>query len=210
MSREPRISALSLFANIPEAIPHLKSKFTKIEWNVYASMMKGQLKTSSIGRLFDGIASILGLCDVMSYEGEAAIYLEQEAQQYYDAHTDFKVPSCSYPFSIEQDGTLNIDDCLSEICHSISNQVSIGEIACRFHHTIAYIIDAYAKLSNVSNIALSGGVFQNVYLIDACERLINSNIKIHLHKEMSPNDENIAYGQLIYQYIHELNRPVHN
>ena len=85
MPREPRISALAAAWGVEGSEPLLKDKFTVTEWNIYQSMLKkgSGLSTSSLGRLFDAVASLLGIMDRTSYEGEAAMLLEQEAERFY-------------------------------------------------------------------------------------------------------------------------------
>ncbi|MCU0348531.1 MAG: hypothetical protein MUC59_16460, partial [Saprospiraceae bacterium] len=81
MPREPRISALSLCKGMAEAESVLVTKFTPNEWSLYNRLLRNgsTLQTSSMGRFFDGVASLLGLGDVQSFEGEAAMRLEQAA-----------------------------------------------------------------------------------------------------------------------------------
>ncbi len=198
MAKEPRLSAFSLFYQFSEARTVLKSKFTHPEWKIYTKIGKGKLRTSSLGRVFDGIASMLGLCDVMSYEGEAAMYLEQSARTYLKANPGF---ADAYPFSIADDGTLDLDSCYKEICNEIINGMNAGKIACKFHFTICCIIEKYAVINNLRHIAFSGGVFQNAFLVKSCHRMISKEMTLYFHKELSPNDENIAFGQLVLAYM---------
>ena len=83
MSREPRLSALALCHDLPEAEPLLRPHFTEKEWAFYKKMLArpGGLKTSSMGRFFDGVAALLGVQSKSSFEGEAAMRLEALAQR---------------------------------------------------------------------------------------------------------------------------------
>jgi len=198
MVREPRLSAFSLFYQFSESRALLKQKFTNPEWKIYTSIGKSKLRTSSIGRVFDGVASMLGLCDVMSYEGEAAIYLEQCARAYFRVNPNFMDV---YPFEITDEGTLDLDYCYKELCGEIISGINSGKIACKFHFTICSIIEKYALSNNIGHISFSGGVFQNAFLVESCHRMISEKIALHFHRDLSPNDENISFGQLVLAYI---------
>ena len=84
MPKEPRISALSACWNIEGAEYFLKDKFSEVEWQVYSKLLakENPLQTSSLGRIFDAVAALIGIMDVQSFEGEAAMRLEALAIKY--------------------------------------------------------------------------------------------------------------------------------
>ena len=80
---EPRLAALCACGSTGLASDMLKNKFTAVEWTNYQALLKNpKLFTSSVGRIFDAVASLLGLCDRQSFEGEAAMYLQVLAEKY--------------------------------------------------------------------------------------------------------------------------------
>ena len=89
MAKEPRLSLLSMLSDSERET--VKHKFSETEWKIYNKMLEGNdLKTSSVGRLFDAVASLLQIIDKTSYEGEAAMLLENQARSYQgDVFADF-------------------------------------------------------------------------------------------------------------------------
>lgn len=194
MPREPRISALSLGQRIEPAERLLKEKFSNTEWGLFTKILsKNELKTSSVGRIFDAVASLIGLSEKQSYEGEAAVYLEQSAQRYFDEN-DYQSTE-HYSFEIEGNEIL-INPMFREIVADLLQNKSQTEIAAKFHFTLVKIIDSVANLLKIKELAFSGGVFQNSLLVDLIIHFLESKYKLYFHKNLSPNDECIAYGQI--------------
>jgi hydrogenase maturation protein HypF len=189
MSKEPRISLLSLASSEMDEI--LASKFTSNELKTYATLKNtNTLKTSSIGRLFDAVASLLNIADYNTYEGEAAILLENLVGTY-----DLK--KCkSYLTNFENEISSK------EIIKNIAIDFKKGEkketIIVNFLFTLANTIIEIAKTNQYKHIAFSGGVFQNATLVDMLLELAPKEIKLYFHTNLSPNDENISFGQLMY------------
>ena len=69
----------------------LQSKFTETEWNLYKKILQSenQIECSSMGRIFDAVASLLNVCDKQSYEGEAAMYVQKLAENYFESNNIF-------------------------------------------------------------------------------------------------------------------------
>jgi len=93
----------------------------------------------------------------------------------------------------------------TEIIRNIDRDIKRGEskenIIINFLFTLASAIVKIAKTNNYKHIALSGGVFQNTILMDMLIELTPKEIKLYFHKDLSPNDENISFGQIMY-YLH--------
>jgi len=190
MSKEPRISLFSLASE--EMQEKLRDKFTSVEIKTYQSLKKtNKLKTSSIGRLFDAVASLLNITDYNSYEGAAAILLENQVQGY-------NIEKCRSYLNNAKFSAKNI---IRNIYKDIGKGISNEEIIINFLFTLASFIIEKAKNNDYKNVALSGGVFQNTTLVDVLIELAPEEIKLYFHKDLSPNDENISFGQMMY-YFH--------
>ena len=202
MSREPRLSALSFCCNLVQANPLLKKKFTKVEWDIYQSTLKktSTLRTSSVGRLFDAVASLLNLVDKSTFEGQAAMLLEDLARKYFTQTGTAKI--IGYPVPQVEDKVIPIDPMIHHILTDISGQKSKEYIAARFILSLVDIVAHMANQLDVHKIAFSGGVFQNTLLVDLLIDRLGEDFQLYFHCELSPNDENIAFGQLVYYCIH--------
>ncbi|MFK5958394.1 MAG: carbamoyltransferase HypF [Lutibacter sp.] len=189
MAKEPRLSLLSLASEEMNDI--LETKFTSNELKTYQTLKKSNsLKTSSVGRLFDAVASLLNITDYNSYEGEAAILMENLV-------TNYKLNSCkSYLISIEKG--ISSEEIIQNIGIDFKNGNSKESIIINFLFTLANTIIEIAKTHQYFYIAFSGGVFQNTTLVDMLLELAPKEIKLYFHTNLSPNDENISFGQLMY------------
>ncbi|NIS48758.1 MAG: carbamoyltransferase HypF [Aliifodinibius sp.] len=200
---EPRLSALSLWREIESAENLVKPKFSEIEWEIYFQYLQRQkyYRTSSMGRLFDAVASLLGVTDKISFEGEAAMRLETCAWQYV-----LKMGSLSkmadHPYYTERYDLLSRQiDCgplLNEMLLDLQQGVEQEQIAFKFHLSLVNLIRLIAEEKQVSKIGFSGGVFQNALLVDLIQSLLSKEFHLLFHIELSPNDENISFGQMIY------------
>ena len=193
MSKNPKISALS----ICEANPVLKEYFDNNEWNVYSrSIQNSEIKTSSMGRLFDAVSFILGFKKAVSYEGEASLFLEKIAQKQFSKSKNAVV---DYLENIEF-----LNNCIptkllfDRIISENNKKTEVAEIALNFHYTLIKSIEKIAIQNNCNILAFSGGVFQNALLIDLLWTFLPKDFCLHIHETISPNDENISFGQLNY------------
>ena len=198
MSIQPRLAALSLCKNIPDADELLVHKFSAKEWSLYKKMLQQEIsvKTSSMGRVFDAVASLLGLGDVNSYEGESAMLLEDQAYQF------FKEKGLNWYESYNIDEKTEASISIVSLFMSILEDIYLGKeanmIAAKFHLTLVKMIEDIAKYQGVKVLVFSGGVFQNGLLVDLIHYHLSSKFTLHFHKQLSPNDENVALGQMAY------------
>lgn len=194
-SREPRLSAMSLCFDLEEAHSLIKPKFNFTEWNLYSGMLQRSenLKTSSMGRLFDGVACLLGLCDKSSYEGEAALLLEACAT---GASSQIDLPAIQNEFSSKS----YLRNLVVEIQMGTPKEI----LAYQFHVTLVNWIGEVAVRQGIKNLAFSGGVFQNALLSSLIHKTLGKNFNLYFHKQLSPNDESIGFGQLAYDQIQKM------
>lgn len=196
MPREPRISALCLAYDVFGAENMLSQKFTQIEFGLYQKILsqKNLLQTSSVGRIFDGVASLLGLADKVSYEGEAAMLLEMAAQRHFKkVGLGFEESYVNEYGSYYRVPTKTI---IQNMIFDLQKGKAIDYIAAKFHVSLVKIIRKVAQNVGCHSIAFSGGVFQNGLLVDLILHHLKKDFKLYFHQQLSPNDENISFGQL--------------
>ncbi len=201
MPKEPRISALSCCWSIDRAAQLLRNKFSATEWQVYQKKLGNSknLKTCSVGRIFDAVASLLGIMDKQTFEGEAAMQLEALAQDYFDTD-NVQMDEC-YFSKKSYLNTIPTQDLLRGIVHDILNGKENDFIAAKFHFSLMRLIGFVAQELKIEQIAFSGGVFQNSLLVDLILIHLKDDFELFFHKDLSPNDENISFGQLMYYTI---------
>jgi hydrogenase maturation protein HypF len=149
--------------------------------------------TSSAGRLFDAVSALLGVCDVAGYEGQAAVELEQLAD---DGAT------AGYPVAVRGSPALLIHgaDLIRAVVEDLRHGVDRAAIAARFHYGLAAAtVTAVRRLSDATGlrtVALSGGVFANLLLLGAVlDGLRRHGLRVLLHQRVPCNDAGISLGQ---------------
>jgi len=154
--------------------------------------------TTSVGRLFDAVASLLGVCQRASFEGQAAMMLEHAIGDTASERT--------YPFAMIQGadalGTpvlmLDWRPMIIAITHDAGIGGRIGEVASAFHNTLVEMALRVIGRLEARRVALSGGCFQNRYLTERMiHRLRDSGVEVLWHRRIPPNDGGIAVGQLM-------------
>lgn len=149
-------------------------------------------RTSSVGRWFDVVAALTGVCRASAFEGQAAMQLEWAI-----AGSPPDVPP--YPFEVQTgaDGlSVNLRNMLISILQDVRAGLPVATIARRFHHTLAASALAQARLQNEHQVVLSGGCFQNRYLTECCiNRLREGGFVPYWHQLVPPNDGGVSLGQ---------------
>src|SRR4030095_12421482 len=155
------------------------------------------VNTSSMGRLFDAVASLVGICHLSSYEGQAAIELEMASDP---------VTTEAYRFDLSN-GEEGSDELIMDpapvfrsIVSDITRGISAGTISARFHAAVANCIrEVCARVRSTAGssiVALTGGVFQNVRLLDLSKhRLQRDGFKVLTHRLVPPNDGGLFLWQ---------------
>ncbi len=213
-AREPRRSALGLLYTIYgdglfdrtdlKPLQALDDKDRRVIRTMLARNLNCPL-TSSMGRLFDAVASIIGIGHRVQIEGRAAMELEFLAER--DDSKDF------YPFSLGQTGEIKgptLADTATGSCvidwaatilavlEDMAHTAPIGRIARRFHNTLVEMIAVVAQRAGQQRVLLSGGCFQNRLLAEAAiTRLAKDGFQPYWHQWIPPNDGGIALGQAV-------------
>ena len=223
--RQPwRMAAAYLYQTYGNEFEHLPLDFVarlnQNKWPTLKHMIDRRVNaplTSSMGRLFDAIAALIGLRDEVNYEGQAAVELETLAIQANDEG--------EYPFELVE---MNVDETMTPgqkissptdlpsiqpgfietrpliqaIVTNLQQGVPESIIAARFHNTIARmslaVCEQLHRETGLTQVALSGGVFQNAYLLEkTVQKLKSSGFKVYLNNKVPPNDGGLALGQAV-------------
>lgn len=194
LPREPRIAALVMSSGLDD-LSFLKDKFTTVEWQVYTKLITdATLKSTSVGRLFDAVASILIAKDIQSFEGEAAMLLEGLATSYLKNNNI----SLNISYLDESSPKKITQFIIKNILKDMASGIEKSYISARFHVTLVDYIVRVANEQNENKIAFSGGVFQNKCLVAIAKKMMSPKFDLYFHKDLSPNDENISFGQMMY------------
>jgi len=154
--------------------------------------------TSSMGRLFDAVASLIGIRNEVTYEAQAAIEMEVLSKPFVSI-------AKSYPYVIEETKSgrmIRLRELLSAIIQDVRANEPVGMIGASFHRTIAEIAFDICRqareLNNLNEVALSGGVWQNQILLDLVRvGLRNGNFVVYFHQQVPSNDGGLALGQAV-------------
>lgn len=201
--REPRRSALGVLHELfghdvihkhkVETVHAFKPADLAVIENMIARKINSP-RTSSVGRLFDAVASIIGLRHFAAFEGQAAMDLEFVIS---NIRTDE-----SYRLDISSDdrGPIVVDwrPALAEIIADSRSGISAAIISARFHNMLAEVIVSIAERVGSQAVAISGGCFQNKYLLErTVQRLAEAGFSPYWHQRVPTNDGGIALGQTL-------------
>ena len=143
--------------------------------------------------MFDAVSSLLRLRDVTHYEGQAAIELEQIADQDCQEH---------YQFDIGDSGIIRADKVVRDAVADLLVGVPAPIISAKFHLAVVDLIVTMASSiradRRLNRVALSGGVFQNVFLVKAVRKaLLETGFEVFTHSRVPANDGGISLGQAV-------------
>ncbi|MEZ4899063.1 MAG: carbamoyltransferase HypF [Saprospiraceae bacterium] len=192
MARDTRLPAMAFSQKNPDVYAQLQQQFDPTAWKVYHQMLESTLAlwTSSIGRLFDAAACLLGLAELQSFEGEAAMLLEAQAWKGVENDGWDMDPYAVSPW----DG----NELILALFHDKS---PVPNRAARFHRTLIdwMYVETVAQVG-IRQIVCSGGVWQNAMLVDMALHFRPDGYKLYFQEKLSPNDESISFGQLAYYH----------
>ena len=170
---------------------------------IIADMMKKQINvpmTSSLGRLFDGIAAITGIRNQISFEGQAALELEMKSP----CDMAAVMATSPYEFSWENKSQriIHIEPFIKGIVADIMNGAAPSVISGRFHCTLILLFtrlaQEIARETGLNRVVLSGGVFQNAILLSGLIRYLSKEgLTVLTHRMVPANDGGIALGQAL-------------
>jgi hydrogenase maturation protein HypF len=201
-AREPRRSALALVYAVSgpwglaaHDLPPLQGLSRQQLRLLTAMLAKGTQApiTTSAGRLFDGVAALLGLRMRSAYEGQAAMEVESAAGN---------LPAGGYamPLVSGPEGTVGVLDwslAVEALVRDVRRGAGTAEMAARFHEGLANGILEVARAVGVPRVALSGGCFQNKRLLEGTVgRLATAGFTVFLHRRVPPGDGGVALGQV--------------
>ena len=202
--REPwRVARSSLFDAFDGTIP------SHPRWNAMASTERlrivdsmlqrhvNTIPTSSAGRLFDAVASLIGLRHSVSFEGQAAMMLEAAAD------SGSGLSEAPYEFALAGADPIDVDlrPMIRQIVSALDRGTSTSEIAGRFHVTMVAVVTEVCRRMRdhlqLHRVCLSGGCFQNGLLVAGClESLRAHGFEVFIQREVPANDGGISLGQV--------------
>ncbi|MFP3898424.1 MAG: carbamoyltransferase HypF [Dehalococcoidia bacterium] len=165
--------------------------------------------TSSMGRLFDAVSALLGIRGEIDYEGQAAVELEMAG------HSSVMASGVSgeaisdnnetYPYLIASGGEskiVRLGELLSAVIEDRRKGIAVGLISARFHNTVAQMANEMCQLiadeTGITQVVLSGGVFQNRLLLRRVVGLLQgSGFQVFAHRQVPCNDGGISLGQAV-------------
>ncbi len=199
--KQPRRAALGLLWEIfgERLFEHEETRFVRqhssdLELKMIRQMLANGVNaplTSSAGRLFDAVASILGLRQRSHFEGQAAMELEFAIRPGVEA---------DYGIKLLEKGALMVDwqPMMLQMLEELRRGESVPRMAAKFHNTLAEMIVAVARRAEREHVVLTGGCFQNKYLIErSARRLRQEGFRPFWHQRIPPNDGGVALGQVV-------------
>jgi hydrogenase maturation protein HypF len=201
-AKEPRRVAIGLLHELPtdNLLLQVKQKvagaFSPAELAALQTMLDRGVNAPwgcSVGRLFDAVASLVGLRQQMRFEGQAAMELEFALEGVVtDAAYELPISDSQSPMQLEW--ARMIEGILTDVARG----VAVGEISAKFHNTLADAIVSVANKVGCPRVALSGGCFQNRYLTErTVRRLRTGGFQPYWHQRVPTNDGGIALGQVV-------------
>ncbi len=213
-----RMAFSYLYSFLGDEYEELDIDFKKRLDAVEVEIMKNQVDkgllsplTSSAGRLFDAVSSLIGIRDEIDFEGQAAIEMEMTADKNVDSSYEFTVQSLERSNKDPEDRTVDsplvvdTEKVIRGIIDDLIGDLPIPVMAAKFHNTVVALIVSVCKQlrekTGLDAVAISGGVFQNNLLtIKLIRELKAQSFDVIQHKEVPVNDGGISLGQAVIAY----------
>jgi hydrogenase maturation protein HypF len=165
------------------------------KWQVLTNVIDKHINApliSSVGRLFDAVAALVGVRDRVNYEGQAAIEFEMMADQECITHYDYDIRRENSQSPASDMLIVDSTRIFSDIITDIRSHTDPSIISAKFHNTLASIVtDVTTRIreaSGISEICLSGGVFQNILLLrNTVDKLRKAGFNVFIHHKVPPN-----------------------
>jgi hydrogenase maturation protein HypF len=203
--REPWRMAAAHVRDAGCCLPLLRGRISASSWNAVERMLERGINappTSSVGRLFDAVASMVGVRDRVTHEGQAAMELEWIASSVSpDGTCPFDLREIHEPASADPVIEVDTRPLIRAIAADIRAGTAPTLIARRFHATLAEVIATVCvrlrAATGLGAVILSGGVFMNALLTEeTVQRLAIDGFRVYRHVRVPPNDGSLSLGQL--------------
>jgi hydrogenase maturation protein HypF len=173
------------------------------KWDILKKMIEKKMNTpftSSMGRFFDAISSLLSVRDEVHYEGQAAIELEMIADHEGKERYSFQIQKDESPIVID------LIEIIRGVVLDLTTGISPSKISGKFHRTIASLIietcGAIRSKERLNRVVLIGGVFQNILLLSLVTRGLRiSGFEVYTHHHVPANDGGISLGQAVIGHM---------
>ncbi|MFC7733811.1 carbamoyltransferase HypF [Actinomadura keratinilytica] len=209
--REPwRMAAAYLDALYGGDLPDLDVvRRHRDRWAAVAAMARTGTNaplTTSAGRLFDAVSAIAGVRDAVTYEGQAAVELEQRV--YLGEHGAYRAGLAERPRLV-----ISGHDLVRAAVDDLAAGADAGRVAARFHNGLARAVadaaDVLRQRTGLRTVALSGGVFQNLVLLErVVSGLEEAGFAVLVHSRVPPNDGGISLGQAVVAAARDRRAPL--
>jgi hydrogenase maturation protein HypF len=205
--KEPRRAALGMLYEIMGSdlfeqmdLPPVRS-FSGSELSVLAQMLQKGIHsplTTSVGRLFDAVASLSGLRQFIKFEGQAAMELEfVVGSDNTETSYPFVISEPAAPHGARPEMVVDWETSIRAIVQDLRDSIPLASISKKFHNTLVEVIIEVAQRVGEKRVVLTGGCFQNKILLEsAVRRLEQEGFRPYWHQRVPPNDGGIALGQI--------------
>ncbi|MCK4653922.1 MAG: carbamoyltransferase HypF [Candidatus Cloacimonetes bacterium] len=178
--------------------PNFLEKISETEKRIISKQIKNKFnifQTSSMGRLFDCIAAMLGLFPEITFEAQSAMALEFLSGEKGISDKD------NYPYNLEKD-MIDIIPLIRAVANDVQRKEPLHKIAGKFHRTIInFTLEAVKKAhrkTGIKKVVLSGGVMQNKVLLEGISKvLLKNDFTVFVPSILPPNDGSISVGQVV-------------